>query len=160
MRSQLLAVVAVAALGARAAPPARAADTANVYDTLLAMKAHTILQVAVKETGVIAVLKGERPVTLFAPTDAAFRALGATTVQKLATDKEALKALVRAHLVAGKYTTEELTPLGGKELRTLADAGLKVEPTKDGIRVGGAKLVVTNVQCSNGVIHVIDAVLK
>ncbi|MBM3979793.1 MAG: fasciclin domain-containing protein [Planctomycetes bacterium] len=157
MPNKLLALVALACLNGA---PVRAADTANVYDTLLAMKAHTVVQVAVKETGTIALLKGDKPVTLFAPTDAAFRALGAATVQKLATDREALKALIRAHLVTGKYTTEELTPLDGKELRSLADAGLKVEVTKDGVRVGGAKLVVTNVQCSNGVIHVIDAVLK
>jgi uncharacterized surface protein with fasciclin (FAS1) repeats len=61
--------------------------------------------------------------------------------------------------VLGKLTSAELKKLDGKELRTLQGTVLKVQSMQDGIHVGAAKIATANIECSNGVIHVIDAVL-
>jgi uncharacterized surface protein with fasciclin (FAS1) repeats len=160
MRIKLIAGVALAALvGALVSAPAPASDTASVYDTLAAMKDHTVLAVGAREAGEITTLRGPGPYTLLAPTDAAFRKLDESTIKALATEPASVKRLVRAHVVSGKLTAEELKKLAGKELRTLQGNVLKVEAAPDGLRVGGAKIVTANVLCSNGVIHAVDAVL-
>ena len=155
MRAKVLAILVLAVF---APGRALASDSPSIYEALAAMKTHTILHTAVKEAGEIATLKGSGQYTLFAPTDAAFKAINGNLLKKIATDKATVKALLSAHLVKGKYTTEELKKLAGKELETLLGTLLKVEELKDGFRVGGAKLVVTNVQCGNGVIHIVDVV--
>jgi uncharacterized surface protein with fasciclin (FAS1) repeats len=162
MKGNLFAGVALAALAglfASGHAPAPASDATSIYETLATMKEHTILYVGVKEADEIKTLKGTGPFTLFAPTDAAFKKLDDATIKTIATDKAAVKKLLRAHLVVGKFTAEDLSKLGGKNLSTLQNTVLKVEATKDGLRVGGAKLVTTDIPCSNGVIHVVDVVL-
>jgi hypothetical protein len=164
-------------LAAVVCAPAPASDSSSIYDTLASMKDHTILSVAIKEAGEVGMLNGtgggscesecsgeppkieQAKYTLFAPPDSAFKKLDDATIKQLATDRAAVKRLVRAHLVVGKLTVEDLKKLDGKEIRTLQGGALKVENPKDGLRVGGAKIATANVQCSNGVIHVIDAVL-
>jgi uncharacterized surface protein with fasciclin (FAS1) repeats len=159
MKVRILSAVVLAVLVGAAVPhDAPAADTASIYDTLALMKDHSILSVAVTEAKEAPTLRGPGPYCLFAPTDAAFKKLDDATIKKLATDKETVKQLLQAHLVKGKLTAVDLKTHAGKDLSTLQGGALKVEDTKDGLRVGGAK-VVTDVRCSNGVIHVIDAVL-
>lgn len=159
MRVRLFAGIALAALLGGVLPDAPASDTASIYDTLTIMKEHSVLQVAVKEAKEIATLRGQGPFTLFAPTDAAFKKLDRATLTKIATDRETVKQTLHAHLVSGKLTAADLQKLDGKELRTLQGGTLKVENAKDGLRIGGARVVLTDVQCSNGVIHVIDVPL-
>ena len=69
-----------------------------------------------------------------------------------------MQRLVRSHLVVGKYTAEDLKKLNGMNLKTVHGTVLKVEDTKDGLRVGGVKVTTTDVLCSNGVIHITDTV--
>ena len=160
MRVNLFTGVALAALaGVFVSGHAPASDTTSIYETLATMKEHTILYVGVKEAGEITTLKGAAQFTLFAPTDAAFKKLDDATIKKIATDKAAVKKLLHAHLVMGKLTAEDLSKLDGKEIRTLQGNAVKIEVTKDGIRVGGAKVATANIQCSNGVIHVVEVVL-
>jgi uncharacterized surface protein with fasciclin (FAS1) repeats len=159
MKRLLLTPVLLAALIGLARPtPSPASDSASIYQTLATMKDHMILSVAVAEANEVAVLRAEGSVTLFAPTDAAFKKLDDATIKKVATDKDTVKKLFQSHLVNGKLTEEDLKKLDGKEIRTLQGTALKIEDGKDGLRVNGAK-VVTSIPCSNGVIHVIDAVL-
>ncbi len=159
MKARLFAAVALAALLGLALPtPAPAADVSSIYDTLGLMKEHAVLFVAVTEAKETAALKGAGMFTLFAPTDAAFKALDAATIKKIAGNKAAVQQLLRAHLVAGTYLAAKLKTLNGQELPTLQGTALKVQ-AKDGLRVGEAKLVTTDITCSNGVIHVIDVVL-
>lgn len=139
--------------------PARASDRGTIYDTLVAGNRHAVLLVAAKEAGETAKLRGTEQYTLFAPPDAAFKALDDATILAIATDPKMVQRLVNTHLVVGKYTAADLRQLSGKELRTVHGAALKVEVTKDGLRVGGAKVVSADMKCSNGVVHVIDAVL-
>jgi uncharacterized surface protein with fasciclin (FAS1) repeats len=160
MKARLFAIAALAALIGIAMPGRTpASDTASIYDTLALMKDHTILYVAVTEAKEVAALKGDTQYTLFAPTDEAFKKLDDATIRKIASDKETVRQMLHAHLVVGKLTAENLKKLDRMEVRTLQGTALKVMDGKDGLRVGGAKLVVTDVPCSNGVIHVIDVVL-
>src|SRR4051812_33966512 len=155
MKARLLAAALLAALLGLALPGRTpAADTASIYNTLALMKGHAILYVAVTEAKEVAALKGDAQYTLFAPTDEAFKKLDDATIKKIASDNDAVRQMLRAHLVAGKLPSDKL-----KEFRTLNGTALKVSSAKDGLRVGGAKVVVTDVPCSNGVIHVVDAVL-
>jgi uncharacterized surface protein with fasciclin (FAS1) repeats len=156
----MFAVALLAALIGVALPErAPASDTGSIYDTLALMKDHTILFVAVTEGREVAALKGDGQYTLFAPTDEAFKKLDDATIKKIASDKDTVRQLLHAHLVLGKWTSDKLREANGKELRSLSGIPLKVTDTKDGLRVGGAKLTGANRQCSNGVIHVVDVVL-
>jgi uncharacterized surface protein with fasciclin (FAS1) repeats len=160
MKRKLIPVVGLAAIMGLLQPAVSpAADSVSIYDTLLTMKEHTILTVAVTEAKEVATLNGDGPYTLFAPTDAAFKKLDDATIKKIATDKAAVRKLLRTHVMPGKLTTAELNKLGGKTHRTLHGNEWPVQVLKEGYRVGGAKLLTTDIQCSNGVIHVIDTVL-
>ena len=92
---------------------------------------------------------GDQSVAQFMQTD---------LYQKIVTDKEMAKKLVQSHLMSGKLPSADLKGLDGKEVRMANGLAFKVEDTKDGLRVSGVKITTSNVQCSNGVIHVIDAV--
>ena len=153
MTPKLLAGCALAlTLAAASATPA--ADERDVFDTAVALKEHTIFLVALQEAGLTDALRGKGPVTVFAPTDAAFKKLGDETIRALVRDKERLKALAAAHLVRGKQLfAKDLAALAGKAVN-----GLPVS-TKGGLTIGGAKVTKPDLACSNGVIHVIDAVL-
>jgi uncharacterized surface protein with fasciclin (FAS1) repeats len=178
MKAKLVAAAVVAAAVGVAPGPAPASDVASIFDTLATMKELTILYVGIKEAGEATTLSGKsdrgddpRPAgaapkkaepelyTLFAPSDAAFKKLDDATIKTLATDKAAVKRFIRAHLVSGKRIADELKALNGKEIRPLQGGALKVEEVPDGLRIGGARIVTANIQCSNGVIHVIDTVL-
>lgn len=139
--------------------PARTAEPVSIYNTLAAGKEHAVLTIAAKEAGEVATLKAAGPYTLFAPTDAAFKKLDDATIGAIATKKEVVQRLIRSHLVMGKYTAADLKKLNGMELKTVHGNVLKVEDTKDGLLVGGVKVVTADIGCSNGVMHVIDAVL-
>ncbi len=139
--------------------PARASDTGTIYAALAGQKEHTVLLVAIKEAGEATRLQTAGAWTVFAPTDAAFKKLDDATVVAIATDTKVVQRLVRGHVVVGRFNTDALRKLDGKELKTVHGVALKVEVTKDGLRVGGAKIVSGDGGYSNGLIHVIDAVL-
>ena len=96
----------------------------------------------------------------FAPTDEAFAKLPAGTVESLLRpeNKEKLKSILLYHVVSGNVPASEVLKLNGHSVKTLEGSSIKVW-TKDGARVGNAKVVKTDVMASNGVIHVIDTVL-
>lgn len=111
-----------------------------------------------QQAGLGDLLTGTGPVTVFAPTDEAFRALPAATLDKLGKDPEALKAVLKHHAVAGATTratlsadTTTVTTLGGTKL-VLSKAG-------DFVTVDDALVTQADVTASNGVLHVIDRVL-
>ena len=116
------------------------------------------LVAAVKAAGLVKTLNGKGPFTVFAPTDEAFAKLPAGTVENLLKpeNKEKLVAVLTYHVLPGKLMAEDLTTtnaktLNGKELAIKVDAGK--------VTVGGANVIKTDIEASNGVIHVIDAVL-
>ena len=96
-------------------------------------------------------------ITVFAPTDAAFALLPEGTVEALLADIPALTDILTYHVVPGVFEAEDV--VAASLLPTLNGTRLKVEVTDDGATVGGAMISVTDIQASNGVIHVIDAVI-
>lgn len=160
MKPKLLAAGAFATLVVLVLP-ARASDVGTIHETLVGGKSHAILLIAAKEAGETAKLTGTTKYTLFAPTDAAFKALDDPAIDDLAADTNAVQRLVRMHLVEKEYTADDLRNLArdGKELKTVGGVALKVEDGKDGLRVGGVK-VTASIPCRNGVVHITDAVVK
>ncbi len=170
-RSRLLLVAAVAAFaGAQllmSEKQARAAFVADhhqmsrdIVETAVGAGQFTTLAKALEAAGLIEALKGSGPFTVFAPTDAAFAKLPAGTVEMLLMpeNKEKLKAILLYHVVAGKYGASEVVKLNGKEAKTLQGSKVKIK-VKGGVMVDNANVIKTDVTASNGVIHVIDAVL-
>jgi uncharacterized surface protein with fasciclin (FAS1) repeats len=146
-----LAVVAAAALLA----PGAAEEKKDVVDTAAEGGQFQTFTTAVKEAGLTDTLKGKGPFTVFAPTDAAFKKLPEETMKGILTDKEKLKKLVMAHVVAGKeLRAADVARMSGQKLN-----GFEVKAGADKVTVGKATLDKADIRCSNGVIHVIDAVL-
>lgn len=118
------------------------------------------LVAAVKAAGLVEALEGKGPFTVFAPTDEAFAKLGKDKIEALLKDKEALGAILKYHVVAGKVLAADAVKLDGKSAKTLNGKEFKVEVKDGGVLLNGkVKVVKTDITASNGVIHVIDAVL-
>ena len=133
----------------------------DIVDTAVAAGSFNTLVAAVKAAGLVDTLKGAGPFTVFAPTDAAFAKLPAGTVEDLLKpeNKAKLTAVLTYHVVAGKVLAADVVTLDGKEAKTVQGAGVKVT-TAGGVKLNGsANVVTTDIECSNGVIHVIDAVI-
>lgn len=111
---------------------------------------------AVQAAGLVDTLKGPGPFTVFAPTDEAFAALPAGTVEGLLADPAALAAILTYHVVAGKVMSTDLTD--GMMAATVNGAEITIG-TEGGVTVNDANVVTADIEASNGVIHVIDAVI-
>ena len=143
----------------------------NIVQNAMQSKDHTTLVAAVKAAGLVRTLEGKGPFTVFAPTNAAFEKLPAGTVDTLLKpqNKEKLAGILTYHVVAGKWTAEQLAEKikagnGTAELKTVNGETLTAKMDGDSIALTDekgdtAKVVIGNVMQSNGVIHVIDTVL-
>jgi uncharacterized surface protein with fasciclin (FAS1) repeats len=136
----------------------------NIIQNALHSKDHTTLVAAVKAAGLVGTLEGTGPFTVFAPTNAAFGKLPAGTVDNLVKpeNKPALTKILTYHVVAGRLAASDLSD--GKKLRTVEGEELTVKKTDGKIWIVDAKgnssmVTISNVNQSNGVIHVIDTVL-
>ncbi|MGI9166045.1 MAG: fasciclin domain-containing protein [Pyrinomonadaceae bacterium] len=136
------------------------ARSADIVDTAVAAGSFTTLAKALEAAGLIDALKADGPFTVFAPTDAAFAKLPAGTIASLLKpeNKEQLKAILLYHVVSGKVTATDVMKLNGKSVKTLQGGMFKVS-TKHGVRVDKASVTQTDIDASNGIIHVIDTVL-
>ncbi|MGH1440348.1 MAG: fasciclin domain-containing protein [Cellvibrionaceae bacterium] len=129
----------------------------DIVDTAVAADDFNTLVTAVKAAGLVDTLKGEGPFTVFAPTDAAFAKVPAETLNALLADKAALSNVLTYHVVAGKVMAADVVKLDSA--KTVQGQSVSVE-VKDGkVFVDGAQVVTTDIKASNGVIHVIDAVI-
>lgn len=143
----------------------------DIIDNAVKSKDHTTLVAAVKAAGLVETLKGAGPFTLFAPTNAAFAALPAGTVESLLKpeSKPALTKVLTYHVVAGKMDASSLTKAitagGGKAmLKTVSGGTLTASAAGGKVMVmdesgGTANVTIADVVQSNGVIHVVDKVL-
>lgn len=136
-----------------------ASETHDIVDTAVAAGSFTTLVAAVTAAGLVDTLKGAGPFTVFAPTDAAFAALPAGTVDDLVKpeNKHKLTAILTLHVLSGAVHAADIA---GKTLSPASVNGetLDVDGT-DGVTVNGANVVTADIACTNGVIHVIDTVL-
>ncbi|MGL4555044.1 MAG: fasciclin domain-containing protein [Gemmataceae bacterium] len=131
----------------------------DIVDTAVAAGSFTTLVAAVKAAGLVETLKGAGPFTVFAPTDDAFKKLPAGTVEGLLADLPKLTAVLTYHVVAGKVMAADVLKMDGKEAKTVQGSAVKVG-TAGGVTLNGSsKVVTTDIECSNGVIHVIDTVI-
>ena len=130
-----------------------------IVDTAVDAGSFGTLVAAVQAAGLVDTLKGEGPFTVFAPTDAAFAALPEGTVENLLKpeNKDQLVAVLTYHVLSGKVMSGDIA---GKELSaaTVQGSELDIDAT-DGVTVDGANVVTVDIETSNGVIHVVDAVL-
>ena len=130
----------------------------DIIDTALSAGNFSTLAAALGAAGLIETLKGDGPFTVFAPTDEAFSKIPAETLSKLLQpeNKEKLIAILTYHVVSGRVTADEVTNL--ESATSLQGQTVKIS-TKDGIRINDARVLTPDVQATNGVIHIIDAVL-
>ncbi len=128
----------------------------DIVDTAVAAGSFETLVAAVQAAGLVETLKGDGPFTVFAPTDEAFAALPAGTVEALLEDTDALTAILTYHVVPGKVMSTDLS----EGLMAATVEGSEVTITlANGPMVDGANIVTPDIETSNGVIHVIDAVI-
>lgn len=129
----------------------------NIVATAVAAGDFTTLTSLVEQAGLAETLSDEGPFTVFAPTDAAFAKVPQETLDSLAADPEALKAVLLYHVVDGEARATDVAELSSA--KTLNGESVELETTDGGVKVNDAKVVQADVTASNGVIHVIDEVL-
>lgn len=131
----------------------------DIVDTAVEADDFNTLATALTEAELIETLKGEGPFTVFAPTDAAFAALPEGTLDNLLADKEKLSNVLLYHVVAGKIMAEDVVGLDGQSVETASGQSINIK-VKDGtVHINDAVVKTTDIEASNGVIHVIDSVL-
>ena len=131
----------------------------DIIDTAVVAGSFKTLAAAVTAAGLVSTLKGTGPFTVFAPTDDAFAKLPAGTVEALLADLPKLTAILTYHVVAGKVMAADVMTMGGKSAATVNGAVVEIS-TNDGVHLNGlSKVVTTDIECTNGVIHIIDSVL-
>ncbi len=153
MRKALLALAASTAL---AAPAFADGHGMNIVETATEAGTFTTLLAAAEAAGLVETLSGEGPLTVFAPTDEAFAALPEGTVEGLLADTEALTSVLTYHVVPGAVMSTDLSD--GMTATTVNGADITVT-IGEGVMVNDANVVTADIEASNGVIHVIDAVI-
>ena len=147
------ALIAAPLLAAPAAVEAQedivsVAQAAGTFETLLA---------AATAAELVETLQGDGPFTVFAPTDEAFAQIPEETLQALLADKEALQKVLLYHVVPGKIAAEQV--VGLTSASTAAGQDISIEVVDGGVKVDDANVVATDIEASNGIIHVIDRVI-
>ena len=154
------AVVALAADRPQATLPvaAKAAPAKpDIVATAIKAGSFKTLATALEAAGLVETLQGKGPFTVFAPTDEAFAKLPEGTVEALLKDKKKLSDVLTYHVVPGKVMAADVVKL--KEAKTVQGQNVKVTVADGKVKVDNANVVKTDIECGNGVIHVIDAVI-
>ena len=135
-----------------------AEDKKDIVDTAVAAGNFKTLVAAVKAAGLVDTLKGKGPFTVFAPTDEAFAKLPAGTVEELLKpeNKKKLTDILTYHVLAGKVMAADVKTMEAKTVQG-SSAAVKVADGK--VTIDKANVIKTDIEASNGVIHVIDAVI-
>jgi uncharacterized surface protein with fasciclin (FAS1) repeats len=126
----------------------------NIVETAVSAGSFSTLVKAVQAAGLQDALSGRGPFTVFAPTDDAFKKLPAGTLDAVLKDKQKLTDILKYHVASGRMMSGDVLKSGS--IKTLQGGDLKVNP---GPAVNDAKIIKADIECSNGVIHVIDSVL-
>jgi uncharacterized surface protein with fasciclin (FAS1) repeats len=144
------------AIGAYAAPKAAQQD---IVDTAVSAGSFKTLAAALRAAGLVDTLKGKGPFTVFAPTDEAFAKLPPGTVENLLKpeNKEKLVAILTYHVVPGRDLASQVTKMSSA--KTVNGQSLAISVNGGTVMVDNAKVIKTDILCSNGVIHVIDSVI-
>lgn len=128
----------------------------NIFYTAVGAGSFLTLAKLLANADLLETIKGDGPFTVFAPTDTAFAAVPADTLNALLADKEKLKKVLLYHVVPGTLMAKQLK---AGDLKTAEGAALKLSDTAGVFTVNDANIAAADVVASNGVIHVIDKVL-
>ena len=147
-------IIALCAIGSTAQ-----AQSKDIVDLAVGNDNLKTLVAAVKAGGLVDVLKGDGPFTVFAPTDAAFAALPAGTLDNLLKpeNKDKLAAILKYHVVSGRVMSTDLS--NGMKAGTVQGEKVKVWIRNGTVKINDAKVVAADVRAKNGVVHVIDKVI-
>jgi len=131
----------------------------DIVDTAVAAGQFTTLAAALQAADLVDTLKGDGPFTVFAPTDAAFAKLPEGTVESLLKpeNRDQLVAILTYHVVAGKVEAADVVKLD--EAKTVNGQDVQITVADNGVQVNDANVIKTDIEASNGVIHVIDTVI-
>lgn len=131
----------------------------DIVDTAVSAGSFNTLAAALTAAGLIDTLKGEGPFTVFAPTDEAFAKLPAGTIDDLLKpeNKDKLTAILTYHVVPGKVMAKDVVTM--TDAPTVNGANLNIKAESGKVMVNMAHVTKTDIECSNGVIHVVDSVL-
>jgi len=129
---------------------------ADIVDTAVEAGSFSTLVTAIQEAGLVDTLKGEGPFTVFAPTDEAFAKIPEDQLNALLADKEQLTRVLTYHVVPGKVMASEVA---GMDSATTVEGSAINIASADGVKVNNANVIKTDIETSNGVIHVIDSVI-
>jgi len=132
-----------------------AEDKKDLIETAAEGGQFKTLVAAFQEAGMTEALKGKGPMTLFAPTDEAFQKVPEDKLKALLADREKLRKVLMAHIISGKdLRGADVAKLNGQKFN-----GFAIKADADKVMLGPATVTKADITCSNGVIHVIDAVL-
>ncbi|UCC68703.1 MAG: fasciclin domain-containing protein [Armatimonadota bacterium] len=139
--------------------PAAVDAPKDIVDTAVAAGSFETLVAALQAAGLVEILKGEGPFTVFAPTDDAFSKLPEGTLEDLLKpeNKEKLTSILTYHVVPGKVMAADV--IGLESATTVNGQDVAIRSEGDTVMLDGARVVQTDIECSNGVIHVIDSVI-
>ena len=131
----------------------------DIVDTAVSAGSFNTLVAAIQAAGLAETLKGEGPFTVFAPTDDAFAKLPAGTLDDLLKpeNKDKLAGILTYHVVSGKVMAKDVMTM--KEAKTVNGQSVMVSMEADTVMIDNAKVVNADIECTNGVIHVIDTVI-
>lgn len=131
----------------------------DIVDTAVGAKSFTTLVAAVKAAGLVETLKGKGPFTVFAPNDAAFKKIDEATIASLLKpeNKGKLTSILTYHVVPGRVYAADVVKL--KSAKTVNGSEVTIKVDNGTVMVDGAKVLATDIDCGNGVIHVIDSVI-
>jgi uncharacterized surface protein with fasciclin (FAS1) repeats len=132
--------------------------TTDIIETAIAAGKFSVLAKALTAANLVETLKGTGPFTVFAPTDEAFAKIPQETLNELLRpeNKDKLTAILTYHVLSGKVMAADVANI--KDAKTVQGQSIRVS-SQDGVLINDAKVVATNIEASNGVIHVIDKVL-
>lgn len=161
---RITSLIALVALIAFARPAAAQHMSSSDYEkdiveTAVSAGSFETLVAAVQAAGLVETLQGEGPFTVFAPTDEAFAKLPAGTVEDLLREenRDLLVAILTYHVVPGKLMAEEVLQLEGAQ--TAQGQSVRFSLKDGGAFIDDARIIKTDIEASNGVIHVIDSVI-
>ncbi|MEY4242976.1 MAG: hypothetical protein RLZZ245_561 [Verrucomicrobiota bacterium] len=159
MKTLFKSILCIASVASLTAGSLSAAEKKDIVDTAVAAGSFKTLAAALQAAGLVETMKGEGPFTVFAPTDEAFAKLPAGTVETLLKpeNKDKLVDILTYHVVAGAVPAEAALKL--TEASALNKKKLTLSVKEGALFINESKVVTADVNCSNGVIHIIDSVL-
>ncbi|MCK8519306.1 fasciclin domain-containing protein [Methanoculleus sp. 7T] len=129
----------------------------NIFETAQADGRLSISVRLVEAGGVAETLRGDGPYTAFIPTNEAFSGIPEEMLEAIVKNRERLAGMIMYHVVRGKLTTLELTQM--EAIRTLQEDHLNISSSPEGIRLNDAVIIQSDIECTNGMYHIIDSVL-